>query len=199
VASTIGHGLGVAPSMMIVKCRSNNERWDVYHSSIGATGRLILNDSVTTETTSAPWNNTAPTSSVFTVGTASETNRSGASMVAYCWAQIAGFSAFGSYVGNGSTDGPFIYTGFRPRFIMYKAASGSAYYWSIYDTVRDTYNAPTKLLYPNRSDAEDSPYAYMDILSNGYKIRAAGNLNENGSTYIYAAFAENPFKYANAR
>jgi hypothetical protein len=201
VASTIGHGLGVAPSMMIVKCRSNNERWDVYHSSIGATGRLILNDSVATETTSAPWNNTAPTSSVFTVGTATETNRSAAPMVAYCWAQIAGFSAFGSYVGNGSTDGPFVYTGFRPVFIMTKNITTGGYWWEMVDAARSPYNTSNKTLYANVSDAEYTSSTYdKDLLSNGFKMRGnSAGQNSSGDTFIYMAFAENPFKYANAR
>ena len=198
--ATIGHGLGVAPSMIMIKERATASwSWGVYHASVGNTAGLYLNLTNAANTTSVFWNNTSPTSSVFSVGNWGGVNGNTSTYVAYCFAPVAGYSAFGSYTGNGSSDGPFIYTGFRPRFVMYKAASGSAYNWSIYDTARDPYNVPTKLLYPNTSNAEDSPYLYMDILSNGFKIRAAGNLNENGSSYVYACFAENPFKYSLAR
>jgi len=137
-----------------------------------------------------------PTASVFYTNWTTGMNISGQTQVAYCFAPIAGYSAFGSYVGNGSNSGPFIYTGFRPKWILYKATSGSAYYWSIYDSSRNTYNVANKILYPNTSDAEET-YAYIDILSNGFKIIASGsNGNESGSNYVYAAFAETPFKYS---
>ena len=203
--ATIGHGLGVAPKMVMVKSRGSTNDWAVYHSSLTAGTMLFLNTAgIALPITTYDNGGVNPvSSSTFTTaqGAVSQNNvnGNGFNYVAYCWAQVAGFSAFGSYTGNGSSDGPFIYTGFRPAFVMYKAASGSAYNWSIYDTARDPYNVPTKLLYPNSSSAEDSPYLYMDILSNGFKIRAAGNLNENGSNYIYACFAENPLKFANAR
>jgi len=122
--------------------------------------------------------------------------------IAYCWAPVAGFSQFGSYTGNGSADGPFVYLGFRPKFVMVKCSSssqGGAADWIILDTSRDTYNISTKLLYADLSNAEET-YSITDILSNGFKQRNTyPSLNSNGATYIYAAFAENPFKYANAR
>ena len=196
--ATVGHGLGVAPSMIIVKTRSGVNDWAVYHISIGATKFLLLNTTAAAGTTSAVWNNTAPTSSVFSIATDFSINQSTATYVAYCFAAVAGYSAFGSYTGNGSTDGTFVYTGFRPRWIMFKRTD-SAFDWSIYDTSRDTYNVMPDILYPNLSSAESNTYA-LDCLSNGFKIRGVGqNINTSGGTYIYACFAETPFKYANAR
>ena len=198
--ATVGHGLGVAPSMMIVKNRSAAEAWDVYHVSIGATGRLFLNRTDATNTSIAPWNNTAPTSTVFSLGTGTETNQSASLMLAYCFAAVAGYSAFGSYTGNGSADGPFIYTGFRPRWLMTKRTdSSTSGDWNLVDTSRGTYNAVGPYLYANLSNAEGNAAIY-DILSNGFKIRETGaGTNASGSTYIYAAFAETAFKFSNAR
>jgi hypothetical protein len=197
--STIGHGLGVTPSMIIVKSRSTaGTDWPVYHASLGATGIVALDATLAFTVISTPWNNTAPTSSVFTVGTSGDTNISARTYVAYCWAPIAGYSAFGSYTGNGSADGTFIYLGFRPKFFLWKVSSTTGS-WGIIDTSRDTYNVSGKELFPNNSNAEAS-YTIADILSNGIKMRNTfADTNGSGSTYIYAAFAENPFKYANAR
>lgn len=197
--ATVGHGLGVAPSMMIVKRRDAVAAWDVYHSSIGATGRLYLNTTDSTNTSSAPWNNTAPTSTVFTVGTATDTNASASTIVAYCFAQVAGYSAFGSYTGNGSADGPFCYTGFRPRFVMIKRTD-SISDWTTYDTSRSTYNQMNLALYANLSNAEATTIIVIDTLSNGFKIRNSNaDTNASGGTYIYACFAETAFKFSNAR
>jgi hypothetical protein len=199
---TLGHGLGVVPAMIIGKPLISGTNWYVYNQNIGATKALYLNDTTASITQSGVWNNTSPTSSVFSLGTASWWTGSLASnYIFYCWAPIAGYSAFGSYTGNGSTDGPFVYLGFRPRYIMYKISSGSTGSWYVYDTARNTYNTCETILYPNLSNAEAvSPSSDIDILSNGFKLRDTnGDLNGNGYTYIYAAFAENPFKYANAR
>jgi hypothetical protein len=201
-AGTIGHGLGVAPSLIITKNRSDagGRNWGVYHTSIGATKFLQLN-STNASTTGAAWNNTAPTSSVFSVGGGSfgETNfPSGDSYVAYCFSAVAGYSAFGSYTGNGSTDGPFIYTGFRPSFFLTKRTDSTSN-WIITDNKRDTYNVPQNELYPNLSDAEATA-TRADFLSNGFKVRGSGAANNaSGGTYIYMAFAENPFRNALAR
>ena len=200
-SQTVGHGLGVAPSMIIVKDRTAASQWYVYHQSIGATGGLHLNDTSAVTTTSNFWNNTAPTSSVMTIST-NLLGTPGDNIVAYCWAPIAGYSAFGSYTGNGSTDGPFIYTGFRPRWIMIKRTDTSGYGWFIYDTSRSTYNPEILNLNANDSAAETNTGAPngFDGLSNGFKLRDTSLFwNASGGTYIYAAFAENPFKYANAR
>ena len=194
---TIGHGLGIAPSMIIVKSRNTTYNWTVYHQSIGATNALFLNTTAAS-TSSTDFNNTSPTSSVFSVGNGGATNGNASfTYVAYCWAAVAGYSAFGSYVGTGSADGPFIYTGFRPRFIMIKR-SDSTSSWYICDTSINPYNEEKVTLYPNLSNAEGTNANFLDGLSNGFKMREAG-LAVNGGTYIYAAFAENPFKYANAR
>ena len=199
--ATVGHGLGVAPAMYIVKNRSaGSTNWVVYHKSLGATKWIELSQTTAAQTSSSLWNNTAPTSTVFSVGNAPAANGSTNNMVAYCWAEIAGFSAFGSYTGNGSTDGPFVYTGFRPKFIIYKNASAVTD-WVIFDSSRGTYNFNTPHLLPNASNAETNVSNYgLDFLSNGFKCRVTdASQNGSGATYIYMAFAENPFKNANAR
>ena len=194
--STIGHGLGVAPQFLIVKSRTTAYNWDVGCTSIGWGNRLNLN---TTDAAYSPafWNSTAPTSTVFTYAGSGASN--GDNMVAYCFTPIAGYSAFSSYTGNGSSDGPFIYTGFRPRFVMIKRSTG-ADEWIMIDSSRDTYNLATKTLYANQSNAEENLYNHADLLSNGFKLRTTNSgTNQGSNTYIYMAFAENPFKYANAR
>jgi hypothetical protein len=201
VAATVGHGLGVAPSLIIVKDRTTAARfWTVYHQVLGNTQYLQL-DSVNAAATSATaWNNTSPTSSVFTIGTGNTVN-SADSYVAYCWSEIAGFSKFGSYTGNSSADGPFVYTGFRPKFVLIKSSTygGVDSNWNIIDTSRNPANVVTAYLNADQSAAESS-YAGWDILSNGFKIRnTGGSLNNSGATYLYAAFAENPFKNSLAR
>jgi hypothetical protein len=201
--ATVGHGLGVAPAMMIVKGRSPaSSNWTVYHQSIGNTGALILNTTQTTYTSSTVWNNTSPTSSVFTVSTDGGVNQSSSTYVAYCFAEISGYSAFGKYTGNGSADGPFVYTGFRPAFVLIKSstfAGGSS--WRLWDSKRSTYNVVNSVLFPNLSNAEVSTADYaIDFLSNGFKIRSADAGENNGTdTFIYAAFAETPLKFSLAR
>jgi len=195
--STIGHGLGVAPSMMIFKDRdgaANN--WPVYHKSLGNTSALLLDTTGASTATTNWWSNTSPTSSVATIGS-NETN-TGNKYVAYCFAAVAGYSAFGSYTGNGSNDGPFIYLGFRPRFLLIKSST-SAENWWLLDSTRDPYNVASLYLHPNASIAESS-FATVDFLSNGFKLRYNGAaVNASGATLIYAAFAETAFKFANAR
>ena len=198
--ATIGHGLGVAPSMVICKARTGTSvgAWQTYHSALGATKTVFLNLTDAAYTNSLYWNNTAPTSSVFSLGGNTDGNGSGYTMVAYCFAEVAGYSKFGSYTGNGSADGPFVYCGFRPRYIMVKGSSNSSN-WTVIDTARDTYNACKSGLYPNLSAAESDPGAF-DILSNGFKIRHTyTDSNGSGLSYIFAAFAEFPTKFALAR
>lgn len=202
--ATIGHGLGVAPKMMIVKGRNNVVGWSVYHSSIGATAELLLNSTAAAATHINYWNNTSPTSSVFSIGVDGGVNNSTWTYVAYCFSEIAGYSKMGSYIGNGSADGPFVYTGFRPKFIMFKEASGTnaaSSSWIIHDTGRNTSNLSTRHLRANSTSIEDAgANESIDILSNGFKCRGAvGNSNESGGTYIYYAIAETPFKNALAR
>jgi len=203
VVATVGHGLGVAPNMVIVKRRDSsvNGDWFTYTSMTGNSNTLFLNLTNGSTAGSGSWNNTSPTSSVFTVGTSTGVNASASTYVAYCWASVAGYSAFGSYTGNGSTDGTFVYLGFRPRFLMVKRTDTTSN-WVIVDSSRNVYNPQDLNLYPNLSAAEDdytTTYPF-DMLSNGVKFRANyANVNASGGTYIYAAFAENPFKFSNAR
>jgi hypothetical protein len=193
-AGTVGHGLGVAPSLVLYKRRSAADDWYVYHTSTGAGNYLVLNSTAASTANTSIFNNTAPTSTVFSVG--SSTSGSGQTNVAYCWAPIAGYSAFGSYTGNGSSDGPFIYTGFRPRYVLIKRTNTTED-WVCDDSSRSPYNVTTEYLLPSSSAAAGNVTLY-DFLSNGFKMRGTSQ-NNSGSTFIYAAFAENPFKYANAR
>ena len=203
-AATIGHGLGVAPKMIIVKNRDAADAWQVYHAANTAnpeTDYLVLNTTAATADAADRWNDTLPTSTVFSIGNGVEVNTNTEKYVAYCWAEIAGFSKFGSYTANASTDGPFAYTGFRPKFVLVKSSS-NADNWIIFDTSRDTYNVGGNILNPNLSGAEGASPPRIDFLSNGFKIRAGSGFSPNetsGWTYIYAAFAENPFKNSNAR
>jgi len=198
--ATIGHGLGVAPAMYITKQRSATGNWFVYHQSIGATKGLFL-DLTNAATTNIYFNDTAPTSTVFSIGSSvGGLNASGVTQVTYCFAPVAGYSAFGSYVGNGSSDGSFIYTGMRPRFIMLKRSS-AAQSWQLHDTSRNPFNSADNYLEANTADAEAADVVpALDILSNGFKIRTSNvTWNGSGDTYIYACFAEVPFKFANSR
>jgi len=202
-AATVGHGLGVAPRMIIIKQRNGSTYgWVTYHASVGAGSYLTLNSTGAAAADAAMFSNTAPTSSVFTLSNGGNiviTNPSGGTMVAYCFADITGFSRFGSYTGNGSADGPFVFCGFRPRWIMTKLSSSAGGGWWIYDTARDPYNATNDLLQANLSNASATSLPF-DILSNGFKIRTSNvGANTNAATYIFAAFAENPFKYSLAR
>jgi hypothetical protein len=193
---TIGHGLGVAPAMIIAKTRSTANGWLVYHQSLGATQAIILSGT-NAASVGTNWGNTTPTSTVFYVNGANN-NISAATYVAYCFAAVAGYSAFGSYTANASADGPFIYTGFRPRWIMIKNSS-AVVAWIVWDSSRNTYNVSNSVLQPNVSDAEATAVP-IDIVSNGFKIRTTdGAANSSTNTYIYAAFAESPFKTSLAR
>ena len=195
--ATVAHSLGVAPSLMILKTRANVAGWFVYHKSIGATKYLAF-DTAAATTSSVVWNNTDPTSSVFTMGSGFVNY---GTMVAYLFAEVAGFSKFGSYTGNGSADGTFVYLGFRPRFVITKSSStgGVGFDWSIYDSARNTTNVGGNYLWADLSNAELAADG-IDFLSNGFKIRnTSGQSNQSGVTYIFAAFAENPFKYSLAR
>ena len=198
--ATVGHGLGVAPKMMIVKKRNGTTSWNVYHESTGNTGALYLELPNGFTADSSRWNNTSPTSSVFTIGSGSALSGSGDTFIAYCFAEVEGYSKFGSYTGNGSADGTFVYLGFKPAFVMFKRADGS-FNWYLYDSQRDKYNLVNEVLQPNTSDSEaTSGNNSLDFTSNGFKLRGSGGAtNASGGTYIYMAFAENPFKNSWAR
>jgi len=195
--ATIGHGLGVAPSMFISKTRSNAYNWHVYHSGVGNTKALFLNTTDAAITSVNYFNNTSPTSTVFTLNSA--INISANNYVTYCFAEIAGYSAFGSYTGNGSTDGPFIYTGFRPSWVLVKSTTGAVQHWWMFDNKREGYNVKNDQLYANLSSAEGTS-TILDIVSTGFKMRTSSAVtNGNAVSYIYMVFAENPFKNSNAR
>jgi len=198
--ATVGHGLGVAPSMVIVKNRDAVSDWRVWHSGLSGSNYYVSLNLTNAEATSTGLFGTH-TSSIISLQSGSTVNGSGNGMVAYCFAEVEGFSKFGSYTGNGSADGPFVYTGFRPAFVLIKASSFSGSYWCIYDTARETYNVIDSLLFPNANIAESTDPLYnLDILSNGFKVRANNNShNTSGATYIYMAFASNPFKNSLAR
>ena len=197
--ATVGHGLGVSPSMIIGKIRSTTDDWYVWQTAMGDNFmKLNTTAAQLASTANGVYNTASFSSTVFALGSGSTMNASGGTYVAYCFAQIAGYSAFGSYTGNGSTDGTFVFTGFRPRFIMIKCSSATGD-WVIFDTSRNLYNSSGKALWADLSDAEGT-YTDFDILSNGFKLRfTSTTANGSGNTYIYMAFAENPFKYANAR
>jgi hypothetical protein len=199
---TIGHGLGVAPKMVIFKNRSAVDAWYVAHTSLTNMSNcwLVLNTTAAAVGPSTAIFGAGPTSTTIGIR-ATSLAASGANIVAYCFSEIAGFSKFGSYTGNGATDGPFIYTGFRPRWVMIKNASAAGNGWIIIDTSRSTFNQTTFTLFPNSSGAETNNTTYaLDILSNGFKVRATDPaINGSTNTLIYAAFAENPFNYSLAR
>ena len=197
-ATTVGHGLGSAPKMIIFKNRSSIKSWATYHSSIGATKYLFLNETAGETTYSATFNDTEPTSSVFSVGTDLSTNVSSDNYVAYCFADVQGFSKFGSYTGNGSTDGTFVYTGFKPAWLIIKRTNG-ADSWFMYDNKRNSFNVIDDYLIASSNTAEtNSASVNMDFLSNGVKIRNIdGGHNASGGTYIFIAFAEAPLVGSN--
>jgi hypothetical protein len=190
--ASVGHGLGVKPSMFIVKRRSAIEDFAVYHQSMTASYYLNLNTTAAQDTNNR-WNG-EPTTSVLNFQTHAAVNGSSDTYIAYCFADVKGFSKFGSYTGNGSADGPFVYTGFKPAWIMIKKSSASGSGWMIFDTKRNPTNDGATLRLPaNTTDSESTDHI-LDILSNGFKIRDSdATLNTNAATFIYMAFAENPF------
>ena len=193
--STVGHGLGAIPEVVLVKPRSVAYSWCMYHKSTGNTHLLYL-DTTGAASSFSVWNSTSPTSSVFTVND-NQVNKSGETHIAYCFKEIKGYSKFGSYTGNGNADGTFVYTGFKPAFTILKKSSGTDN-WVLHDNKRSDVpnaNVNDQVLYPNASDAElSSSTRAIDTVSNGFKCRGSGgNINASGSTYIYMAFAEEPF------
>jgi hypothetical protein len=191
--ATVGHGLGVVPKMVIVKNRTTgySYSWNVYHASLGATQIINLDLTGAAGTLSTAWNDTAPTTTVFSIGTLLSNNRSTNTYVAYCFAEIAGYSKFGSYTGNGSTDGPFVFCGFRPRYILFKNASASGD-WQIKDTARAPYNVTNANLYANLANLENSA-GDIDVTATGFKVRSVGtDVNGNTNNIIYADFSEMP-------
>jgi hypothetical protein len=189
-SATVGHGLGVAPKMIIIKNRSSVTNWLVYHASLGNGNSIVLN-TTGTSFSAGDWQNTTPTSSIIYLSGGTAVNESSSNHIAYCFAEKKGFSKFGSYTGNGNADGTFVYTGFKPAFIIIKRTD-VAQSWILFDNKRDPYNEATKVLYPNLTNAEDANN--LDLLSNGFKPRSTSSFtNSSGNNFIYMAFAEHPF------
>jgi len=198
--TTVGHGLGVSPSMVIIKRRNGTTDWASYHTGLTSTSYYLVLNSTAAQ---ANYGSTfiSPSSSTLTIAADSSLlNTSTGTYVAYCFAQIAGYSAFGSYTGNGSSDGPFVFTGFRPKYVLIKRTD-SAEDWIVMDSARNTYNVANSSLFPNGSFSETTDSNRQeDFLSNGFKIRSSGVwLNASGGTFMYMAFAETPLKFSNAR
>ena len=189
--ATVGHGLGVAPKLLILKSRTRSDgQWTVGSDMLGWSKFLYL-DANSAEQTFNLYQNTAPTSSVFYLSGDGGVNQSGGNMIGYAFAEKTGYSKFGTYTGNGNADGTFIYTGFKPAFVMNKKTDGTMD-WHIWDNKRNSFNVIDKLVYPNLSNGEDT-LTSLDFVSNGFKIRDNRNfLNASGSPYIYMAFAEAP-------
>ena len=183
--ATVGHGLGTTPSMIIAKNRSATGNWRVYHKSLGA-NYLIQLDLTGAALDNTTWNDTAPTSSVFSISSVADVNGSGNNIIAYCFAEKTGFSKFGSWTSNNNANGTFVYTGFAPSFVMLKEHDGTNQ-WVMYDNKRPSYNQTSNALFANGTSAEATDLG-IDILSNGYKIRATNN--QNTGNYIYMAFGQ---------
>jgi hypothetical protein len=197
---SFGHGLGVTPAFFVIKSRATSF-WDVWHQSFSnpATNYMYLDLTNAVASDARQWANTAPNSTVISYESGYEF-AANTNFVAYCFSQVAGYSAFGKYTGNGSNDGPFVFLGFRPRYVLVKKSSGTSN-WQVLDSSRSPYNLAGEDLLPNASDAEKTianGFNQVDMLSNGFKIRNT-NCNDSGGTYIYACFAEFPFKFSLAR
>ena len=195
--STIGHGLNQTPDVILLKNRDTSAtNWIMYHSantSAPETDYLILDSTNATADSANVWSDTAPTSSVFTVGSAGSVNNNGDDFITYCFHSVKGFSKFGSYTGNGSTDGTFVYTGFKPAFVMLKSSSSGSVGWITHDNKRIGFNPNNYYVEPNNSNAESADTDKILLLSNGFKLTStSASWNASGGTYIYMCFAENP-------
>jgi hypothetical protein len=193
--ATIGHGLGVVPQLIISKSRGHAENWAVYHHKSNTAPEdyyLALDDNRANTDSSVVWNDTAPTSSVISIGTQDKINKSGSTHIAYCFNEIKGYSKFGTYEANNSTDGPFVYTGFQPAWVMLKSIDSTGN-WFIMDSTRSDINVSNEIIFADLNAAEDTSNA-IDFLSNGFKLRNSGSGGLNyQNTYSYIAFAEHPF------
>ena len=201
-AGTIKHGLSVAPSLVIIKNRSGASvpNWVIGQDISGFTGQLYF-DTGAFSTNSGSFNNTAPTTSVVSIGTDSTVNQSTATYVMYCFANVEGFSRVGAYTGNGSTDGPLVYTGFKPAFLLIKSTGSSSNGWYIYDNKRLNFGTLVDgQVYANLANGDDDGNRDLDFLSNGFRPRLTDtNVNASGTTFVYLAFAEQPFKFSRAK
>ena len=190
--ATVGHGLGSVVKMFFVKELSNANSWEVYHVSEGAGKNAQLNSNAAFESAgSSRWNSTAPTSTTISIGTDSGVNRSSGNYIAYCFAEKTGYSKFGSYIGNGNADGTFVYTGFKPAFVIIKSSSQAETNWVVVDNKREGYNPDNDRLFPDSTQAE-STSDVVDLVSNGFKFRSGAGSSNATYSYIYMAFAEEP-------
>ena len=196
---TISHSLSAVPHWMMFKATSRADSWRVYHhknTSAPATDYLVLNDADATSDNATEFQDTVPTSSVFTLGTSGNVNRNSETFVAYLWSEKKGFSKFGSFVGNSNTNGPFVYTGFRPAWVLIKNSSANGENWNLFDDKRNGFNGSGEALRPNTNEAEYD--RNVDFLANGFKVRdSSGEVSGSGNTHIYMAFAESPFVNSN--
>ena len=191
----IGHGLGQKPAMIMAKClNQSGTSWPVYHQSLGATKYVSLQATTAATTSATRWNNSEPTTTTFQTGSSGDIGGSNRTMIAYCFAEKQGYSKFGKYTGNGNADGTFVYTGFKPAWVMVKRTDGGANYWEIRDNKREPNNAMYFRLFPNTNSAESQDAnEKIDYLSNGFKLRnTTTGSNGSGNSYIYMAFAEAP-------
>ena len=190
--ATLGHGLGAVPELIISKCIDTTQEWGVYHQAVGNDDYFHLNENAAEQDNAAYWNDTTPTSTVWSVGNSGPTNDNGDTMIAYVFTPIQGYSKFGSYKGNHDANGPFIYTGFKPAFVLIKEMD-NANDWDLRDSARNPHNHVDTWLRPNTNDADGDSDA-IDFLSNGFKIRQASNRNNRSNgTLVYIVFAESPF------
>ena len=194
--ATITHGLGIVPKLIIVKSRAATNSWEVFHVASGNGDAMQLNGTGAGDDSTAYWNDTSPTSSVFSLGDGTDTNRSG-TMIGYVFAPVQGYSAMGSFEGTGNANGPFVYTGFRPAWLMIKNATAAGAAWHVYNSKIQGYNVENHFVEADAPTAEADD-DNLDLLSNGFKIRRhTGHLNTDGETYAYTAFAESPFVNSN--
>ena len=195
--ATVGHGLSQKPDMVIIKARENTSSWATWHKNLTGSDYLLFLDATDAQSqyTTILKNQS---STVLTLGTNSASNANGQGFIAYCFAEKTGYSKIDSYTGNGNANGAFVYTGFKPAWLMIKRTDASGHYWHVYDNKREPFNPVGKVLYPNRSDAEYAGSNRPDLLSNGFKNRSGNtDINASGGTYIFMAFAESPFVNSN--
>ena len=189
--ATVGHGLGSVPKMIILKKTNGGADWIVYHNSMGNTKALKLNTTAALSTDTGYFNSATPTSTLFSLGNDGFSNGSSATIIAYCFADVQGYSKMGSYTGNGNANGTFVYTGFKPAFVMAKNTAVTSS-WEILDSTRNTFNPTAKSLFPDGTGVEYDYTNRVDLLSNGFKWRTTSSPNESGNSIIYMAFAKAP-------
>ena len=197
-SATIGHGLGKIPTMIIFRRYAQAENWDVYHQAIGNAKSIRLNETGAAFDNATALTSTTPTSNLITLGTSVTTNANGNPMIAYCFADVQGFSKMGSYIGNGNADGIFAYTGFKPAFVMTRPSSGVGSWYMLDNKRANPFNVVTGRLEADGSGTENTGFTWCDFTSNGFKIRTTeGGINASGVTFIYMAFAEEPLVSTN--